>query len=134
MLVTDRNQYQLSTLSHLINAKATEYQELPDWPEVAPDPSVRNVEVIVPSVSKKSTKKETSKIKSFYSESESGSEGKIHKLEDRVYGSGGKINGSEGKINGLESKVHESKSNNHGSKNKINGSKSNSHGLENKIN
>ncbi|XP_073669354.1 AP-3 complex subunit beta-2 isoform X4 [Paramisgurnus dabryanus] len=41
----DRDHFQLGSLSHLLNAKASGYQELPDWPESAPDPSVRNVEV-----------------------------------------------------------------------------------------
>ncbi|XP_051739819.1 LOW QUALITY PROTEIN: AP-3 complex subunit beta-2 [Ctenopharyngodon idella] len=40
----DRDHFQLGSLSHLLNAKAAGYQELPDWPESAPDPSVRNVE------------------------------------------------------------------------------------------
>ncbi|KAM4733426.1 AP-3 complex subunit beta-2 isoform 9-T9 [Anableps anableps] len=40
----DRDHFQLGSLSHLLNAKAGGYQELPDWPETAPDPSVRNVE------------------------------------------------------------------------------------------
>ncbi|XP_074851552.1 AP-3 complex subunit beta-1 isoform X2 [Carettochelys insculpta] len=42
----DRDRFQLGTLSHTLNTKATGYLELSDWPEVAPDPSVRNVEVI----------------------------------------------------------------------------------------
>ncbi|XP_046714547.1 AP-3 complex subunit beta-2 isoform X4 [Silurus meridionalis] len=41
----DRDHFQLGSLSHLLNTKAGGYQELPDWPESAPDPSVRNVEV-----------------------------------------------------------------------------------------
>ncbi|XP_066458942.1 AP-3 complex subunit beta-1 isoform X2 [Eleutherodactylus coqui] len=41
----DRDRFQLGTLSHTLNAKASAYLELSDWPEVAPDPSVRNVEV-----------------------------------------------------------------------------------------
>ncbi|XP_041444277.1 AP-3 complex subunit beta-2 isoform X1 [Xenopus laevis] len=41
----DRDHFQLGSLSHLLNAKSVGYQELPDWPEEAPDPSVRNVEV-----------------------------------------------------------------------------------------
>ncbi|TWW75770.1 AP-3 complex subunit beta-2 [Takifugu flavidus] len=41
----DRDHFQLGSLSHLLNAKAGGYQELPDWPETAPDPSVRNVEI-----------------------------------------------------------------------------------------
>ncbi|XP_078388706.1 AP-3 complex subunit beta-2-like isoform X2 [Cetorhinus maximus] len=40
----DRDHFQLGSLSHLLNSKAGGYQELPDWPESAPDPSVRNVE------------------------------------------------------------------------------------------
>ncbi|XP_051906538.1 AP-3 complex subunit beta-1 isoform X2 [Hippocampus zosterae] len=44
----DRDRFQLGTLSHSLNSKATGYQELSDWPAVAPDQSVRNVEVIEP--------------------------------------------------------------------------------------
>ena len=76
----DRDQYQLGTLSHVINSKAYGYQDLPEWPEVAPDPSVRNVEVPVPwSESRKSGKKNTKNDKkiSFYSSSES-NDGKIN--------------------------------------------------------
>ena len=45
---SDRDRYQLGTLSHSLNLKASGYQELSDWPAVAPDQSVRNVEVIEP--------------------------------------------------------------------------------------
>lgn len=41
----DREQFQLSTLSHLINSRAAGYRDLPEFPEDAPDPSVRNVEM-----------------------------------------------------------------------------------------
>ncbi|XP_045922089.1 AP-3 complex subunit beta-1 isoform X2 [Micropterus dolomieu] len=44
----DRDRFQLGTLSHSLNTKTTGYQELSDWPDVAPDQSVRNVEVIEP--------------------------------------------------------------------------------------
>ncbi|KAI3362101.1 hypothetical protein L3Q82_012426 [Scortum barcoo] len=44
----DRDRFQLGTLSHSLNTKASGYQELSDWPAVAPDQSVRNVEVIEP--------------------------------------------------------------------------------------
>ncbi|XP_068562612.1 AP-3 complex subunit beta-1 isoform X2 [Cebidichthys violaceus] len=70
----DRDRFQLGTLSHSINSKATGYQELSDWPAVAPDQSVRNVEVIepvqewAPSVGK--TKKPKSTEKKFYSDDE----------------------------------------------------------------
>lgn len=70
----DRDQFQLGTLSHILNVKATGYQELPEWPEVAPDPSVRTVEVAMPWKETKITskkKKPEKKEKSFYSDSES---------------------------------------------------------------
>uniref|UniRef100_A0A8D0CFS1 AP-3 complex subunit beta n=1 Tax=Scleropages formosus TaxID=113540 RepID=A0A8D0CFS1_SCLFO len=44
----DRDRFQLGTLSHTLNAKASGYLELSDWPTVAPDQSVRNVEVMEP--------------------------------------------------------------------------------------
>ncbi|XP_075875423.1 AP-3 complex subunit beta-2 isoform X3 [Nelusetta ayraudi] len=80
----DRDHFQLGSLSHLLNAKAGGYQELPDWPEAAPDPSVRNVEVFallervttltsVPEWTKCSSRekrKEKKVEKPFYSDSE----------------------------------------------------------------
>uniref|UniRef100_A0AAY4DJR8 AP-3 complex subunit beta n=1 Tax=Denticeps clupeoides TaxID=299321 RepID=A0AAY4DJR8_9TELE len=71
----DRDHFQLGSLSHLLNAKAGGYQELPDWPETAPDPSVRNVEVkdSVPEWTKCSSRekrKEKKVEKPFYSDSE----------------------------------------------------------------
>lgn len=38
---SDREHYQLGTLSHLLNQKCADYTELPDFPEVAPDPTIR---------------------------------------------------------------------------------------------
>uniref|UniRef100_A0A8C3XZW3 AP-3 complex subunit beta n=1 Tax=Catharus ustulatus TaxID=91951 RepID=A0A8C3XZW3_CATUS len=76
----DRDHFQLGSLSHLLNAKAVGYQELPDWPDEAPDPSVRNVEVSlsnahisqVPEWTKcTSREKRKEKVeKPFYSDSE----------------------------------------------------------------
>ncbi|XP_052452814.1 AP-3 complex subunit beta-2 isoform X2 [Carassius gibelio] len=80
----DRDHFQLGSLSHLLNAKAGGYQELPDWPESAPDPSVRNVEVIrllervttltsIPDWSKctsRKDRKEKKVEKPFYSDSD----------------------------------------------------------------
>ncbi|NXD83264.1 AP3B1 protein, partial [Halcyon senegalensis] len=69
----DRDHFQLGTLSHTLNSRATGYLELSEWPEVAPDPSVRNVDVTESAkewtgiLSK--TKKEKPAEK-FYSESE----------------------------------------------------------------
>ncbi|ETN62767.1 Beta3 protein [Anopheles darlingi] len=39
-----RRQYQLGSLSHYLNMPTTGYQDLPTWPTVAPDSSVRHVE------------------------------------------------------------------------------------------
>uniref|UniRef100_A0A663M6T7 AP-3 complex subunit beta n=1 Tax=Athene cunicularia TaxID=194338 RepID=A0A663M6T7_ATHCN len=66
----DRDHFQLGSLSHLLNTKAVGYQELPDWPDEAPDPSVRNVEV--PEWTKcTSREKRKEKVeKPFYSDSE----------------------------------------------------------------
>ncbi|XP_052452819.1 AP-3 complex subunit beta-2 isoform X6 [Carassius gibelio] len=71
----DRDHFQLGSLSHLLNAKAGGYQELPDWPESAPDPSVRNVEVkdSIPDWSKctsRKDRKEKKVEKPFYSDSD----------------------------------------------------------------
>uniref|UniRef100_A0A7N6BTC9 AP-3 complex subunit beta n=1 Tax=Anabas testudineus TaxID=64144 RepID=A0A7N6BTC9_ANATE len=68
----DRDRYQLGTLSHSLNTKVGGYQELSDWPVVAPDPCVRNVEVVepvkewVPSVGKA----KQPKSEKFYSDDE----------------------------------------------------------------
>ncbi|KFO80846.1 AP-3 complex subunit beta-2 [Cuculus canorus] len=66
----DRDHFQLGSLSHLLNTKAVGYQELPDWPDEAPDPSVRNVEV--PEWTKcTSREKRKEKVeKPFYSDSD----------------------------------------------------------------
>ncbi|OCU02424.1 hypothetical protein XELAEV_18008187mg [Xenopus laevis] len=69
----DREHFQLGTLSHTLNTKASGYLELSDWPEVAPDPSVRNVEPSEP-VKNKATKLEMANSEKssdkFYSDSE----------------------------------------------------------------
>ena len=44
MCHSGRSVWQVGSLSHAINAEATGYLPLPDFPEEAPDPSVRNVE------------------------------------------------------------------------------------------
>ncbi|XP_061232814.1 AP-3 complex subunit beta-1 isoform X2 [Neopsephotus bourkii] len=68
-----RDHFQLGTLSHTLNSHATGYLELSDWPEVAPDPSVRNVEIVESAkewteiLGKPKKEKPTEK---FYSESE----------------------------------------------------------------
>lgn len=68
----DRDRYQLGTLSHSLNTKATGYQELNDWPMVAPDATVRNVEVIEPVIEPvpKAGKSKQLKSDKFYSDEE----------------------------------------------------------------
>jgi len=44
----NRDAYQLGSLSHFINSRATGYQDLPQFPTTAPDPGVRTVEVPKP--------------------------------------------------------------------------------------
>ena len=69
----DHDQYQLGTLTHVINQRAQGYQDLPGWPEVAPDTSVRNVAVVNPwtDTSRKDKVDERKKKKSFYSDEDS---------------------------------------------------------------
>ncbi|KAM6363148.1 AP-3 complex subunit beta-1 isoform 1-T1 [Pluvialis apricaria] len=69
----DRDHFQLGTLSHTLNSRATGYLELSDWPEVAPDPSVRNVDVAESAKEWTGILGKTRKekpTKKFYSESE----------------------------------------------------------------
>ena len=40
----NRQNFQLGSMSHYLNAKVMGYHELPEFPEAPPDPSVRNVE------------------------------------------------------------------------------------------
>lgn len=87
-----REQFQLGSLSHYLNIRATGYHDLPMFPELAPDSSVRNVEVIVANeaISEevenigassshrshekvKSSSKPSKKSKSFYSDTEKSS-------------------------------------------------------------
>lgn len=39
--LAEREQFQLGTLSHYLNQRCARYRDLPQFPEVAPDPSVR---------------------------------------------------------------------------------------------
>ncbi|XP_037110724.1 AP-3 complex subunit beta-2 isoform X11 [Syngnathus acus] len=84
----DRDHFQLGSLSHLLNAKAGGYQELPDWPEAAPDPSVRNVEVPEwTKCSSREKRKEKKVEKPFYSDSE-GESGPTESADSESYSSG----------------------------------------------
>ncbi|XP_058501356.1 AP-3 complex subunit beta-2 isoform X3 [Solea solea] len=118
----DRDHFQLGSLSHLLNAKAGGYQELPDWPEAAPDPSVRNVEVFtllervttltsVPEWTKCSSRekrKEKKVEKPFYSDSE-GESGPTESADSESDSANGSesVSGSEASGSGSESEESE---------------------------
>lgn len=62
-----REQYQMGSLSHLINQPAAGYQELPDFPDEAPDPTVRDV---TPPPTPVLTRHEGRKSSRFYEDSD----------------------------------------------------------------
>ncbi|XP_016408023.1 AP-3 complex subunit beta-1 isoform X3 [Sinocyclocheilus rhinocerous] len=66
----DRDRFQLGTLSHTLNSQASGYLELSDWPAVAPDQSVRNVEVKETGAPALSKSKHAKSNEKFYSDSE----------------------------------------------------------------
>lgn len=104
---SDRD-FQVGSLSHFLNTRATGYQDLPPYPEVAPDPSVRYVEPPPSTVNahepidfgfdsthgKKSKKKQSKKL-SFYSESEESQKSEGTGSESSS-SSGGSTNNSSG--------------------------------------
>ncbi|KAM9568882.1 AP-3 complex subunit beta-2 isoform 8-T8 [Salvelinus alpinus] len=108
----DRDHFQLGSLSHLLNAKAGGYQVLPDWPEAAPDPSVRNVEVkeSVPEWTKCSSRekrKEKKADKPFYSDSE-GESGPTESADSASDTASGSESGSGSEESGSGSESEES--------------------------
>nr|XP_057930787.1 AP-3 complex subunit beta-2 isoform X5 [Doryrhamphus excisus] len=104
----DRDHFQLGSLSHLLNAKAGGYQELPDWPEAAPDPSVRNVEVPEwTKCSSREKRKEKKVEKPFYSDSE-GESGPTESADSESYSSSGSESGSRSGESGSGSESEES--------------------------
>jgi AP-3 complex subunit beta len=68
-----REHFQLGSLSHYINARANGYHDLPTFPDVPSDSSVRDVEPIVPVEETRAKKQHAVKKHSFYSESEQSS-------------------------------------------------------------
>ncbi|XP_015112267.1 AP-3 complex subunit beta-2-like, partial [Diachasma alloeum] len=72
------SQYQLGTLSHYLDMSCSGYKPLPDYPEVPPDPSVRDVAEPIPTQEprekchgRKDKKEKKIKEKAFYSDEES---------------------------------------------------------------
>ncbi|XP_067279344.1 AP-3 complex subunit beta-1 [Pseudorasbora parva] len=101
----DRDRFQLGTLSHTLNSHATGYLELSDWPAVAPDQSVRNVEIVeavkeagAPALGKS---KHTKSNQKFYSDSEEEEE------EEEEEGSSSEDSSSSSEESGSESKSEE---------------------------
>ncbi|XP_027884277.1 AP-3 complex subunit beta-2 isoform X5 [Xiphophorus couchianus] len=104
----DRDHFQLGSLSHLLNAKAGGYQELPDWPESAPDPSVRNVEVPEwTKCSSREKRKEKKVEKPFYSDSE-GESGPTESADSESDSASGSESGSGSEGSGSASESEES--------------------------
>ncbi|KAM4553411.1 AP-3 complex subunit beta-2 isoform 4-T4 [Fundulus diaphanus] len=103
----DRDHFQLGSLSHLLNAKAGGYQELPDWPETAPDPSVRNVEVPEwTKCSSREKRKEKKVEKPFYSDSE-GDSGPTESADSESDSASGSESGSGSEGSGTDSESEE---------------------------
>ncbi|XP_010882631.1 AP-3 complex subunit beta-2 isoform X12 [Esox lucius] len=106
----DRDHFQLGSLSHLLNAKAGGYQELPDWPEAAPDPSVRNVEVPEwTKCSSREKRKEKKVEKPFYSDSE-GESGPTESADSASDTASDSESGSEESGSGSESEESDQQS------------------------
>ncbi|XP_034540712.1 AP-3 complex subunit beta-2 [Notolabrus celidotus] len=106
----DRDHFQLGSLSHLLNAKAGGYQELPDWPEAAPDPSVRNVEVPEwTKCSSREKRKEKKVEKPFYSDSE-GESGPTESADSESDSASSSVSGSRSEESGSGSESEESES------------------------
>ncbi|XP_045074641.1 AP-3 complex subunit beta-2-like [Coregonus clupeaformis] len=104
----DRDHFQLGSLSHLLNAKAGGYQVLPDWPEAAPDPSVRNVEVPEwTKCSSREKRKEKKADKPFYSDSE-GESGPTESADSVSDTASGSESGSGSEESGSGSESEES--------------------------
>jgi len=73
LYLAGREQFQLGSLSHYINARANGYHDLPMFPDAPSDSSVRDVEPIVPVEETRAKKQHAVKKHSFYSESEQSS-------------------------------------------------------------
>ncbi|XP_063745973.1 AP-3 complex subunit beta-1 isoform X2 [Eleginops maclovinus] len=107
----DRDRFQLGTLSHSLNTKAAGYQELSDWPAVAPDQSVRNVEVIEPVQEWAPLVGKTKKAKSadkFYSDDEREKEEEGSESSGSKDSSSSSSSGSSSEESGSESEEESS--------------------------
>lgn len=87
---SDREHYQLGTLSHLLNQKCIEYTPLPDFPEVAPDPTIRRSAMPLAS---DEIKNNTEKQKKSYSDTDESFSGE--ELSNEKSGESEEESGSE---------------------------------------
>uniref|UniRef100_A0A915PPW8 AP-3 complex subunit beta n=1 Tax=Setaria digitata TaxID=48799 RepID=A0A915PPW8_9BILA len=73
----DREQFQLGSLSHFLNQRCRRYRDLPQFPEVAPDPSIRNtkeLEEMQDMRVRQEVEEDGSEEEDFYSEDEESQE------------------------------------------------------------
>ncbi|XP_022172802.1 AP-3 complex subunit beta-1 [Myzus persicae] len=81
----DREEYQMGSLSHYINSRAIGYQDLPQFPDLPTDSSVRCVAVPEEQekpIKQKSERTTNNKKKTFYSDSENNSDDSSEESED----------------------------------------------------
>uniref|UniRef100_A0AC34QZY3 AP-3 complex subunit beta n=1 Tax=Panagrolaimus sp. JU765 TaxID=591449 RepID=A0AC34QZY3_9BILA len=73
---SDRINFQLGTLSHLLNQKCSGYAELPDFPDQAPDPTVRRnaMPLGIDEVAQDALKSNTSDLDKFYTDEDESEE------------------------------------------------------------
>lgn len=84
-MFTDREEYQMGSLSHYINCRAIGYQDLPQFPDSPTDSSVRCVAVPEEQekpIKQKSERTTTNKKKTFYSDSEANSDDSSDSSDD----------------------------------------------------
>lgn len=87
-VILDREQFQLGSLSHFLNQRCRRYRDLPQFPEIPPDPSMRNttdVEEMNDDIQKiHETEDDESEEGDFYSDDEEESE-KDESDEEKVW-------------------------------------------------
>eukprot|EP00092_Neocalanus_flemingeri_P004082 GFUD01004394.1.p1 GENE.GFUD01004394.1~~GFUD01004394.1.p1 ORF type:complete len:1115 (+),score=399.94 GFUD01004394.1:146-3346(+) len=92
----NRDEYQLGSLSHFINSRAAEYQDLPSFPAVPPDPSVRTVEVPKPAENPwKKQDKQEKKIDKSKAGPSGQNRAKFYDSDEPGHRSGGAKSGSD---------------------------------------
>ncbi|MFH4978894.1 hypothetical protein AB6A40_005603 [Gnathostoma spinigerum] len=104
----DRDQFQLGSLSHLLNQRCAHYRDLPPFPEVAPDPSVRSSSVeLAPTSSDSKSRPErfSGNEENFYSDEDEQEVGEEESEEE--YGEGDEEDDDEDEEHDEESEEDE---------------------------